>query len=1385
MAYIKSHSNYVLKKKHQNLTNGGSVFERDITTIGGLNQFAPGQKPIYRSGNFIITVNKDLSLTKEYGSSDWVKNGDAENWTSENITPITSSTEDTNQIVLKQDCYSLRDFAYYGSCSELIRSSMTDIINKFPGELYSPSIEGKGVKIFTKHQGEDVPLTPFENEEYFLFDNPFNINLHDKHVEETITMQNPLRYFANEGCNHFEILKNNTNCDVFSFDVYQRNVCIKGGKHIASITIKDVNGSIITLEVVQNNIGELYYLTTSQYLDIHIRPKKEHLQAFYKDLDMFQRIILNPYSTPKYSALFEVIEPTSQGYSSRLQRFTFPISYGGYNLAVNNQIYASYVDSLSTVAAFYDEMYSDNFYRSMTHEAIKNFDWTYSREYTSGEEEENIIGGTRLQKALRLLGRAFDEVKLHADAIGHCNQITYDDKNNLPNYFLSDALDIEGWDVKNIYPFIQEGNLYPENTTLKIKPYKTSQKPYFISEGYKRTDASTKYSAYTYNSEWSKTPVVHSRIKQFSTENEYSMNDVNNHFMKMLKLNSKHLWRHKGTIDGIEMILSMFGLKSDRFVERKENSRWGAAIDDGQDHIVDYKITEYVVTTNGIDISKPLTSLSDNKLTINDINKRKLVPYDTDDYRNGIYHDYQGLLVRKNGDKLYPYYSHDMIIDGNPYYQMNGGWLHKLYHFNEKDEIVLKDSTTSTLRDIGSVNTIKDLMKVPYNQLSDNQVFEVKDRNTLCVIIDGEVYDLQQEVHNGTTRYFFKVFINNGATRVGRTAYRDKITVSSLSGKTTYNLREFENGTPIKIYVSEDNKTIVAVQDGANINNIVFCENGNIVEKLGETLEGKTKYFQILKKRKKNTFGGEGWKQVSQEDEVYKKLSITKNYFKGNNPHNTHLRDDMGNEYFRYLDQIFKYALDNKLFDKRCWKNETEYWEDLAKLRDVGFDDVWSDSQGICEDIEKSESTKIEYFEDGDIPDSIINTKRVVLEFGEHLYHEKNKDITKYIDQVVLHYLTQMLPSNVILEVIYRGYEKPAPIPPSPPQPEPEPITSITKYYTFTVEPSRVGANGGDVSLNATLYTQTTVTHPNGESETVTEDIDITTEVNWECNGSSFTPSNNMYKIGVNDSTSEKDFKFTTQFDGVELSGSNVVTVIQDGAEEKEPVIETEEYYTFDVQPREVESNGGSVILSATLVTITTVTPHNGTPTTSETKSSITKDVVWYCNGIEYGTNKESYNISENTTQQDKEFTFNAIYSNVSCKTNPITVKQKKMEEVWGDVEITLSNSYGPDITFQQRGSISIVKMVQKSNLNNIRTMSNYDFDIEHNGKWGVHNGLKIDSIDDNNRTCVVSLNRDYYIVEQEEQVSIYFYYNQDGVTHYGVCTLMAHVDLNGDNVIA
>jgi len=52
MPFIKSYSNYVLKAKHQDV-NDGTIFERDITTIGAVNQFTPDQTPIYRSNNSI------------------------------------------------------------------------------------------------------------------------------------------------------------------------------------------------------------------------------------------------------------------------------------------------------------------------------------------------------------------------------------------------------------------------------------------------------------------------------------------------------------------------------------------------------------------------------------------------------------------------------------------------------------------------------------------------------------------------------------------------------------------------------------------------------------------------------------------------------------------------------------------------------------------------------------------------------------------------------------------------------------------------------------------------------------------------------------------------------------------------------------------------------------------------------------------------------------------------------------------------------------------------------------------------------------------------------------------------------------------------------------
>ena len=143
---------------------------------------------------------------------------------------------------------------------------------------------------------------------------------------------------------------------------------------------------------------------------------------------------MNRESTPKYSAVFEVISENSFGYKTELKKFTFPKS-GPHNLSVGDSAYNSYINELMTYAEFYDEYFCDNLWRSMTHESIKNFDWTFTRDYGVGEEDAYVFGGSRIQKTLRLFGREFDEIKTYIDALKNYHKISYGKDNAIPDYF--------------------------------------------------------------------------------------------------------------------------------------------------------------------------------------------------------------------------------------------------------------------------------------------------------------------------------------------------------------------------------------------------------------------------------------------------------------------------------------------------------------------------------------------------------------------------------------------------------------------------------------------------------------------------------------------------------------------------------------------------------------------------------------------------------------------------------------------------------------------------------------------------------------------------------------------------------------------------------------
>ena len=308
MALIKSHSNYVLKKRHQDISDG-TIWERDITTIGGVNQFAPGQIPIYKSSNFIITVRNDGKVANQYNKTKWKENESGDTWTLETISGMTSEFEDQNdvKIVLKQDYYDFRDFAYYGSLTEMFRAAINHIIQEFPGELYIRTDENAYYTSGITVDGEKIETNVLLSDSaHTIVSNPFGIDIHSlKKPQEG----NALKYFADEGYKNYELIigeaESGTTITSWESKITDNPFC--PGNKIANITIE---GHPIEAWVGDNN--KVIYLSTDD--NIHIRPSEQFIVDFYNSCSNFEKIILDRNTTPKYKAMFSVIKENENGY---------------------------------------------------------------------------------------------------------------------------------------------------------------------------------------------------------------------------------------------------------------------------------------------------------------------------------------------------------------------------------------------------------------------------------------------------------------------------------------------------------------------------------------------------------------------------------------------------------------------------------------------------------------------------------------------------------------------------------------------------------------------------------------------------------------------------------------------------------------------------------------------------------------------------------------------------------------------------------------------------------------------------------------------------------------------------------------------------------------
>ena len=474
--YSKYHSNYILSKKHQT-TNKGVIWERDWVTIGEINVFEKGKKPIYNDGNFLFTDNSVAPSSKRHNFGKWVAKG----WTYDDVQ---NALPTTNRIELNLQSEDIRDFAYYGSATELIRSSIENIIKTFPAQITTSVNQYKGG---------------------YIISNPFAIDLYRQNIELD-KYDNPMRYMS---LSYDKYMINGDNIDSYSAVFTDTDGCYEEGQHIVTVTIdsQELKGYWIEQNVL--------FTTTNP--NLVIKPKDEVIEEYFRNLRGFEKQLLNRETKPLYTNNFITPVITDKGEKYVKRQYTWPSD--GYCITIDNTSFTDYVLNLSKTASIFDESMTDNLYRSMTHEAIKNFDWEYERKIDEDLAEENLLGGLRMESVLRIIARCFDDVKMYIDGIKKSINATYEGFGNLPVAEITDKLDDKGWSVTSVIPVI--GDIGYGDTLLGTPPngWYAGQTPESIS-----------------------------------------CQDMEVEFMRRLLLSSNRIFASKGTCHSIAMMMAMFGL---------------------------------------------------------------------------------------------------------------------------------------------------------------------------------------------------------------------------------------------------------------------------------------------------------------------------------------------------------------------------------------------------------------------------------------------------------------------------------------------------------------------------------------------------------------------------------------------------------------------------------------------------------------------------------------------------------------------------------------------------------------------------------------------------------------------------------------------------------
>lgn len=635
--YKITHSNYVLRKRHQSVS-GGTVYERDFMTTTNLGQWDSGSIP-YGESNFRFVYRPTSNSKKAPTNLQW------ESWDLNKVNGYEKTSED--EVKLKPNYSSLLDFAYYGSCTELVKSTISKIIRSFPPTLIV---------------GETHVIN---NVSYNIVENPFEMDLFTA-LESTETVDELLKDdkmsydsgrtwgYMSEAWSGYTI----DGTDINSYSIVKHDPCSNDG------ILREVRLNRCVIYEIKA-YGSSYLFTKGSLSNGDtISPKKELIEEYFSKLDDFEKLLLNRDSNPLYTARLDWPHETETGFKTYKKDFTWPSNSDG-SIDIISTKYGEYVKDLLDLAEFYDENYTDNLWRMLTHDSIKNMDSTFSMPGKDEDEEDYNIGTSRMQGLLWAIGRQFDDIKRAIDNIKYSNRITYQGDNNLPDYYLMDTLNLSGWET------------------------------YDIGEA---------LSGYT-------TPAYSS----FGIKDVHDYTDASVEFLKNLKLNTNAIFSRKGTKQSIEYVLGLFGLISKDFARAKYKREHNGSLDGWSEASDitkwDYEINEYVAVAKGINGSP------------SEIEKwnRTRAEYPTSAGEVGL-DGFYGIPVAEvvvdNGmSYIVPWFDNGERYDAGTYFQMYGGWLKSGNTYGE------------TIKYLHAVDTFDDLSDVTEDKLYSHRICYVIDED--------------------------------------------------------------------------------------------------------------------------------------------------------------------------------------------------------------------------------------------------------------------------------------------------------------------------------------------------------------------------------------------------------------------------------------------------------------------------------------------------------------------------------------------------------------------------------------------------------------------------------------------------------------------------------